>query len=290
MKPYTKDGRIPLQKLYKKFVKFANINNFDLEYPVVQTYQNGNSVEMWPIMVMRTKNSGNGLWIISGIHGEEPAGPNALTNNLEVLAKLSKKIPMVILPLCNPLGYKFNSRYSLSHPDISVGDSEHLLLNSQTKNPRISKPVCIESQSIGEYILKNSKKIKPILSIDFHEDDKLNAPYIYSQGKKGSKDIVAKKIVSILRKENVKFIDEKTRFGERIIEGIVSSVNDGSIDELISSRKVFYKNKIISGPNAKSVIVFETSGKGLLKERIEFQSLIIRKLPELYRIASSQKI
>jgi hypothetical protein len=33
-----------------------------------------------PIIALRTPKKGKALWVISGIHGEEPAGPNAISD------------------------------------------------------------------------------------------------------------------------------------------------------------------------------------------------------------------
>lgn len=74
----------------------------------------------------------------------------------------------------------------------------------------------------------------------------------------------------------------KTRVGEPIVNGIVSNVFDGSIDELLASRLIFKNGKVVPGPssnlptNASSVIVVETPTVGVsLQDRVFAHSQII---------------
>ena len=64
------------------------------------------------IKAWRTPPEGRGLWVLSGIHGEEPAGPNAIAQELESLVEFARTgVPVVVLPLCNPRAYRHNWRY-----------------------------------------------------------------------------------------------------------------------------------------------------------------------------------
>ena len=51
-----------------------------------------NKRKFLPILAFRTRLKGDALWIISGIHGEEPAGVNAIAKNVRYLNKLAKRI------------------------------------------------------------------------------------------------------------------------------------------------------------------------------------------------------
>ena len=73
--------------------------------------------------------------MLSGIHGEEPAGPNAIAANLASLTQLADAgVPIVVIPLANPKAYRHNWRYP-NTPErdwkkgggYSVGDAEYLL-------------------------------------------------------------------------------------------------------------------------------------------------------------------
>ncbi len=92
----------------------------------------GTSVPL-PIVALRSPVKGPAIWILAGIHGEEPAGPNAVAAAIDDIAKLGEHRPVVLLPLLNPHGYARNWRYlnvaeySESVDGQSVGDSSHLL-------------------------------------------------------------------------------------------------------------------------------------------------------------------
>ena len=162
IKDYTKDKRIPLQKIYNLFSKFNSNWIGDVIYYQKADYGKNKHLAL-PILAFRTKKQGNAVWIISGIHGEEPAGPNAIAKNIRFLNRLSKKIPLVIIPLCNPNGYWRNWRYpnrkfmsKNGGPEISVGDSSHFLIDSKNrKKSREEKSPSKVSMALNSYILRN---------------------------------------------------------------------------------------------------------------------------------------
>ena len=70
--------------------------------------------------------------------------------------------------------------------------------------------------------------------------------YIYSHGKLKIYDPIARKVVRILKKQGFKFYGSgKTAFNEKILKGVVADINDGSIDELLSSEKIIVNGKKI---------------------------------------------
>ena len=241
------------------------------------------------ILAFKTKKKGPSLYLISGIHGEEPAGVNAIAKNISFLNKLAKKIPIILLPLANPKGYRRNwrypdlKRYSKTKPYLSVGDAEPYL-NKKTK-----KKISEEAKALASFIIKNYNSYKPVLVLDFHEDDSKTGAYIFSQGKLGIKDPIAKEIVGILKKKGFKFYNKnKTRFNEAITQGIVSDVKDGSIDELLASPVIILKGRQKKGPNANSVIVIETTSKEIpLKKRVKAHSKILKMSGKFYEKAKS---
>ncbi len=64
-----------------------------------------------PVIALRTPQGGEACWILSGIHGEEPAGPNAIAASIDAIAALGERQAVVLLPLNNPHGYVNNWRY-----------------------------------------------------------------------------------------------------------------------------------------------------------------------------------
>lgn len=129
---------------------------------------------------MRSPISGPATWIISGIHGEEVAGPNAIAAAIDDIAKLGEHRPVVLIPLSNPHGYVRNWRY-LNSPiwshDIdaqSVGDSSHLLPDPEnSQQARAAVASSPEADAITRYILETMEGYPPLISIDLHEDDQI---------------------------------------------------------------------------------------------------------------------
>jgi hypothetical protein len=194
--------------------------------------------------------STDAFWILSGIHGEEPAGPNALAENVDLLLDLhSQGIPIVFLPLLNPLGYCRDDRYFDAHrdekPGHSVTDSEHLL--PDITHPDIARqpsPSTIYADTILKWTSKTAKSYPPLIVVDHHEDELdhrgiqyIDSGYTYSYGY-GIENRIAPlcKLVTELLKTNGFPVQEKgvTRFGERITNGFVLNSQDGSIDEYLA--------------------------------------------------------
>jgi hypothetical protein len=277
LKTYN-DGRKPIEKLYSSFYELQK-SGWILDTLGFSSCNYMNKQVSLPIIALRTPKAGKSLWILSGIHGEEPAGPNAISEPevIDYLKKIGKKMPIVLLPLCNPLGYLRDWRYinqrkwDKNSEGQSVGDSEHYLSGVKDKNiPRRESPICNEAGLLTKYVVETSKKYAPLMSFDFHEDDLISKGYVYSQGKLGQKDKVAKNIVKILLDSGVKIqTDGKTRFGENILNGVVGNEQpDGSIDELLATRRIILNNKPLYKPATKTSVVIETPAKAMgLEER-----------------------
>lgn len=284
---------MPLEKIYKAFLSLPE-NNWDrkIVYTEMTTLNDGQKIDA-PILSFFTKKTGRAFWIVAGIHGEEPAGPNALAKSIKIINDLANKgIPMVFLPLCNPKGYWRNWRYLDSRrgkrgKGNSVGDSEHLLLSLGKKWPRRKLPRSRQSDALTKEVINLSKTHPPLITINFHEDELAKREYyIYSQGKDGFADPIVKEIVRLFEKNHIKLMKHgKNWFGENIKNGIIYGIHDGSIDELFSAEKIFLNNKIIKKPAAKSVIVVETPIKNApIEERIKTDELIIKSFGDFWKI------
>ncbi len=297
---YLEDYRQPIKQLYSLFQKLADLFSFTEKIIFTEkilSYANHRQIDL-PAFSYTSPKTGPALWIISGIHGEEPAGPNAIANKIDQIGSLSKEIPIVILPLCNPKGYFFNWRYpnqdKYSSDDIgqSVGDSEHLLPTNpdNPQYPRANQPSCFQSQALTSHILKLAKIYPPILSLDFHEDNLLDKGYIYSQGSQNENDPVALQIVQLLLAIDYPlFLSGQTRFQQKITSGVVEKSLDGSIDELIAADKIYLNHQWQPGPKAKSVIVVETAASNQpLSQRQLAQELLLDNLEKLWKTANAQ--
>jgi len=293
IKTYQRDRRKPIEKIYQSFLKLDS-KIWNMQVYDYHVFKIRNKEFKIPVLCFTTKKQGKALWLITGIHGEEPAGPNAFYENVYFINELAKKIPIVLFPLCNPSGYVRDWRYPnrRRRPRGKVTSvletSEYFLLNLEDETkpreeiPSGKKPAALTLQAIKLY-----KKYPPVLSLDFHEDESLTKSYIYSQGKLGSNDPIAKQVVKILIRNGFKLkMSGKTGFNQKIKNGVVEIVHDDSLDELISSKKIIIKGKQVDGPDAKSVIVIETNTVNIpIEKRVAAHEEILLSSEKFFNMA-----
>lgn len=276
------DGRLPIQELLASYLRLRDLG---WQLDTVTASQPHGTTEALPIIALRSPRAGAAVWILAGIHGEEPAGPNAIAAAVDDLAALGERRPVVLIPLCNPQGYARNWRYlnmpvySENEEGQSVGDSSHLLRDA-AGDPRAGAASSTEADAITSYIVRLSETYPPRYSIDLHEDNLISAGYVYSQGELGAGDPLAIEAVRVLQENTIPIkVDGQTRFGEEITGGIIGPVIDGSIDELMSAREIVVDNQIRQGPGARTVLVFETPAKDVsLQKRTAAHLALIRRL------------
>jgi hypothetical protein len=240
-----------------------------------------------PIISINNNIQGPALWIIAGIHGEEPAGPNMIARNIEYIATQLSNIPTVIIPLCNPHGYLLNQRYLQEalpgEEEISVGDAQHMLLNDNRNNHR-NEATNNESVYLTTHLLKESRIRPPTIVLDMHEDTLLDKGYIYTQGIREDNDKTEKKILEAMEKHVPIQRQGYTRFNEQIINGIVGPVRDRSIDEFIAASHIFIDDKVVKGIHAKRVYTIETPAKNIyLEKRILAQQSVLHVAVEIMK-------
>jgi hypothetical protein len=280
------DGRAPVGELYAAY-RTLTARGWSLD--VVAESAPAGTTQPLPIVALRSPGSGPAVWILSGIHGEEPAGPNAIAAAIEDLARLGKQRPVVLLPLLNPHGYARNWRYlnvPAYDPAIdghSVGDSSHLLPDAQSPGAaRAPSASSAEADAVTRYLLARSADYPPEVSIDLHEDNLIHEGYVYSQGALGAADPLAIEAVAVLRDHGVPIkAGGTTRFDEAVEGGIIGPVTDSSIDELMSAATVIADGQAGPGPRAKTVLVFETPAAALpLPRRVAAHAALLRRLAE----------
>jgi len=290
------DGRSSLADLYSKFLMLEEKYGWHKEIVYSIKINSGEIEVEIPVFSFLSPTPGKSLWVLTGIHGEEPAGPNAVARQIDRLGSLGQTIPMVVMPLLNPAGYYKNWRFhhvERSLERLNVTDCRHLI--GSVGNPRkaiLDNPVHEIADISTKYILKLLNSYPPLVFFDLHEDELLSEGYVYSQGILDSRDPVAAKTVEFLVKSGVPLkMSGQTRFpGERIIDGLVTDevggrVRDGSIDEFIANDEYFDEGKIVSKPQAKTSIVTESPAAGslTLEDRIRAQESILTHLEELWQ-------
>jgi len=297
---YTADGRIPLGTIMGRFDELSTQHGWLAEtiysYPDTQAA----GIKSW-----RTPHRGEALWILSGIHGEEPAGPNAIAANLASLTQLADAgVPIVVIPLGNPNAYRHNWRYP-NTPErdwkkgggYSVGDAEHLLpdLDAGSK-PRAVKAPGPETAALTQYVLRLAEQYPPRLVLDLHEDElSTDGGYIYSQGRRADDNPVGAEIIRLLQATGIPLRQSgNTRFGEPIVQGVISRddkggpIRDGSIDELLAATAVFVDGRRVRGPSAHTVIVVETPAFAGSKFdlRVAAQGAVVQHVGDLWRLVA----
>lgn len=121
------------------------------------------------------------LYVSAGIHGDEPAGTEALLAWAEKNYKLLSKIPLVIYPCLNPWGLIENSRLNVKGKDLN---------RSWDKSGEV----------IISEVIKRSEGARFRLAINLHEDYDANGIYLYEPPHGKKRDDLADKILSSGRK------------------------------------------------------------------------------------------
>lgn len=292
---FFEDGRMPIEELYRAYEKLEQYG-FKKELIGWQNGGGDHSDLKLPIFgYIKAEMGKDALWMISGVHGEEPPGPEAIAQEVDQIGELSRNIPFVIIPLCNPvgryLGWRYQDEYRDHHKGTSVSDSEHWLLQEGGSKPRTDGPSNKTAEFLTKFVVEKILKYPPLLSVDLHEDEALPESYIYSQGDKGVDDKVARRIVEIMQESSMAIQTEgETRFGEKIVSGVVLATVDGSLDELMAAKRIFYGDKVIDKPYAKTAIVVETPTIGVpLIRRVNAHRNIIKALGELWQIVKKDQ-
>lgn len=308
---YKEDGRRSLTELfegYNSLFKDGWIKVIIAEQSVVLA--NGSRF-LLPVYSYRTPMSGTtpveSMWILGGVHGEEPAGPNAFFEKIAVINELRHSgISAVFIPLMNPAGYFRDWRYEDERRDYtkghSVSDSEHLLLASNSEGPRVEKPASESAAKIISWVEKTSTLYLPKLAIDHHEDRvpekfpdgdprNLTSCYVYASGNGSHTLEIAQKINHIFKESGLPVVDSgTTRFGEAILQGVVDNASDGSIDEFLTADKYYSppEGKIKNKYPAPTSIVVETTipfdGSIPLSQRVLAHGKIIDSYVEYWKL------
>ena len=295
---YTADGRLPLPAIMGRFDSLATAHGWQEETIYAYPGTTGPAIKSW-----RTPHRGDALWILSGIHGEEPAGPNAIAANLASLTELADAgVPIVDNPHATPKAYRYNWRYP-NTPErdwkkgggYSVGDAEYLLpdLESGTQ-PRATAVSGPETSALTQFVLRLAQQYPPRMVLDLHEDElSTEGGYIYSQGTQPEDNPVGAEIVRLLQAAGIPLRQSgQTRFGETIVAGVISRddkgrpIRDGSIDELLAAAEVFVDGRKVRGPAAHTVIVVETPAfeGSKFDLRVAAQGAVVQHVRELWQL------
>jgi hypothetical protein len=299
---YTADGRDTLAQLLQRYQTLSTRHGWQQETVYAYPDEPDLAIRAW-----HTTRRGAALWILSGVHGEEPAGPNAIARQLASIARLADAgVPVVVIPLCNPKAYRSNWRYpNTAERDwrkggYSVGDAEYLLPDlEQGTHPRAAGAPGPETLALTQFALRLAEQYPPQLVLDLHEDElSTDGGYIYSQGTRPDDNPAGAEVIRLLQASGIPIrLSGRTRFGEPIKAGVISRddqgapVRDGSIDELLAAAWVFVNGAKRQGPAAATVIVAETPAfaGSRFDLRVSAQGAVVQHVQELWRLSATTR-
>ncbi len=315
---YNVDGRFPIEVLYKNVDILAS--KYGWEKTLVYTQKipglkHGEKIEL-PIFSYHTPKQGPALWVVTMVHGEEPAGPNALAQNIDVLVTLAQAgVPIVLLPFCNPKGYYLDWRYpgerrpTVGSIGFSATGATHALPHED--NPartQMEEPETEESAAMITHVWQLFQTHPCWIALDFHEDEASMNPemnlrervlsYIYNQGFVEHDPIAAQVNATLRHYEFPMHTNGITRFGEEIHNGVVvmDESGDGSLDDFIAADMVYINGVWQPKFLAASVTVVETPTMRLgeshedsmvpipLEKRVAAHSAILQSLPLYWKM------
>ncbi|MBI4816926.1 MAG: hypothetical protein HY791_11740 [Deltaproteobacteria bacterium] len=175
-----------------------------------------------PLLRVTSRGRKNGLVVVAGFHGEEPAGPTALGLHLHHLLgrALRLRVPLAIFPVANPSGYLRQARDSAEGQLTNAGFAHHF-----------DRP-CLESAALK----RSLERYDPTVFLDLHEDDKSAAGYLYSFGD----EALASRVVQTLRSFVPILAGPIPRSPELVVvDGQVRNHCDGSVEDWMSHRGGF---------------------------------------------------
>jgi hypothetical protein len=228
--PAVGDGRPPIADIHRPFDHLVASGWRRVEI-AAQATESGESL---PILAWLNSSTVDHV-LIGGIHGREPAGAVALAAHADRLRELGASRSILLMPLLNPWGYARHIRYGPS--GRSVSDSDHCL-------GRAPAPACPEAAAITSFVLDGVVVSPRARVLDLHEDPVYEDPayhldghgsYLYLSGEGALEHPVAVRVRRCLESSPFPLIHEGlTRFGERLVGGVVADTEDGSIDELLA--------------------------------------------------------
>ena len=141
------------------------------------------------------------LYIFSGFHGDEPAGPMTLLTGMDKIVSMAKErgIGLRVFPCVNPIGFEQEHRYSGTQKQnnyffqykLEDGSETGELPEGQTGRRIPRKHMPKETLYLG---IKLSEIPKPTTFLDIHQDGDIKGRrfYVYSFDKEALMPIMAK--------------------------------------------------------------------------------------------------
>lgn len=164
------------------------------------------------------------LVINASAHGTEAIGTRILLRFLQEFNKeLLNYYNLILFPIVNPSGYRFNRRKN--------GNNQY---GNSGFNQKKEEQLTPEAK-----LIKEALPNKIDLFIDIHTDNK-NGFYIYER-KRPDKISLAEQSLKKLKKNKIPILENVTVYSEKCIDGIViQPIKDGSMDDSMFQRGAIY--------------------------------------------------
>jgi len=219
-----------------------------------------NSAENYDIFYVRSNlpntQPNKRICLSAGIHGDEPAGVQAILAFLENFPKYSELLDgteLTILPCDNPFGYERNIR----------NNADGLDLNQQFHNSKHIQEIRFVKKAIGQ--------TKFDITLDFHEDVESKGFYLWERKHPAVRSVGKAIIEEIAKKYPIE--PESKIEGFPNIEGIVS-LSPKSLE------KGYTREYYLFSKGAKCCLTLETPVNMCLQKRVDMHLLALKKAVE----------
>ena len=202
------------------------------------------------------KNKGKSILVVSGLHGDEQAGPFGVLRYLERVGENTlDSVNISLIPLLNPTGFRKRTR------DNQWGEQTN---RGYCKSKKISREGVLLKDSVD--LLKNAAKDG---LITLHEDPEAKSCYIYMY--KGKK---SEELGDILIGVDRMFFDQrrlsKEPGGEKIVNGIAWDCEDNSFEDWMNEQGV------------PIVATTETPGAVDFEERVQANTMLLSAFVDFF--------
>ena len=160
-----------------------------------------------------------GLMIMSGFHGEEPAGPLCLMHYLHhvVGRALDLKVPLIIYPVVNPYGFDHVRRSTVDGNFTNAG----FVHEEDPTGPEVA------------LIREDMSRFSPAIFLDLHEDDHEERSYVYAFGDQTVADALVQSAARFLPVAEGPLLHTAAQVARG---GQIRDHHDGSAEDYMSHR------------------------------------------------------
>lgn len=211
--------------------------------------------DLWWLELGTTRRARKSVVLTGGIHGDEPAGVEAVLRFLEnPLPRWARGIRFVVFPCMNPHGYEHNTRNN--HADLDI--------NRQYRNSDLAEVTAQKRVLDGQWF---------DLHVALHEDVDASGFYIYELSRTNRQ--IARRIVSNVSRV-IPFDPRPVIEGRRAHKGVIRRAHP-------PRRKHWPEAIYMFARHADHTLTTETPGPYDFEKRVAAQGIALQTACELLR-------